>query len=572
MSPPAQSEARQPLVPSLERGFRAGERRRLALLGLLTAAAAYTGYRLFFFLTDDAFIAFRYVSNRRLGYGYVWNPPPFLPVEGYTSWLWVALLDLVWSVTGVPPPDSANCVSLLFGLGTLFLGYRFVARMALPAELARHRLLFLALVLLGCVTNRTFLAWLSSGLETSLFNFCFTLWIYHALAPPQQRGPGWVLWISLATTLAALARPDGLLALAGTTTLLGLHLLKRRGPFRNRLGELAGALPLAGVPLHLMWRRWTYGEWLPNTYYAKYTRPWPESGWRYAASFALEYALWIWIGLALAAALAWIGRRRRFDRAAVIGACVAAAHAGYYTLIIGGDHFEYRVYSHLVPWLFISFLWLSARLELKARAALALFALFIALSWPVPWMHYLDSRGLRTRDETVGMIRPIAPRFPSGARPYVRAFDTLQEWLIERSVCRRHQEHKVFWRHMVEHLPTREQGERIGWEDRPVLAGWSVGIVGWIFPHVAVIDRFGLNDYVIARTPAPTPPTRRMAHERRPPEGYEDCFRPNLLLVATPNTTPRIYERDEARTSPLTDEEIRRCEARYRATVRDPNP
>ena len=54
--------------------------------------AAWAGWREFLFLTDDAFIAFRYASNSLRGFGLVWNPPPFAPVEGYTSFLWVVLL------------------------------------------------------------------------------------------------------------------------------------------------------------------------------------------------------------------------------------------------------------------------------------------------------------------------------------------------------------------------------------------------------------------------------------------------------------------------------------------------
>ena len=74
---------------------------RLVLLGLAVGVLAYVGYRLFFFITDDAFIAFRYINNQKLGYGLVWNPPPFQPVEGYTSWLWIVLLGWAWSLTGV---------------------------------------------------------------------------------------------------------------------------------------------------------------------------------------------------------------------------------------------------------------------------------------------------------------------------------------------------------------------------------------------------------------------------------------------------------------------------------------
>ena len=86
-----------------------------ALIGLIL------GWRLFWFLTDDAYIAFRYVSNSILGYGYVWNPPPFRPVEGYTSFLWVVLLDGVWRIAGIAPPDSANVIALVFSALTLLL-------------------------------------------------------------------------------------------------------------------------------------------------------------------------------------------------------------------------------------------------------------------------------------------------------------------------------------------------------------------------------------------------------------------------------------------------------------------
>ena len=132
-------------------------RLRAIALAAAVGIAVFLGSRLFLFTTDDAYIAFRYVSNHVLGRGFVWNPPPFLPVEGYTSWLWVALLRLVWGLTGVDPPHAANNLSLAFGYGTLFVVYRLVCRIGLPARLERIRFSLLALVFLGTVTNRTFL-------------------------------------------------------------------------------------------------------------------------------------------------------------------------------------------------------------------------------------------------------------------------------------------------------------------------------------------------------------------------------------------------------------------------------
>ncbi len=77
----------------------------ILLLGLGTVAY-FLGWELFFFETDDAYIAYRYVANSIRGWGLTFNPPPFRPVEGYTSFLWVSILHGVWSLLGVKPPQA----------------------------------------------------------------------------------------------------------------------------------------------------------------------------------------------------------------------------------------------------------------------------------------------------------------------------------------------------------------------------------------------------------------------------------------------------------------------------------
>jgi arabinofuranosyltransferase len=361
----------------------------LFLVAVATLAALYSGWRSFWFLTDDAYIAFRYVSNSLAGYGYVWNPPPFRPVEGYTSFLWVALLDLVWRLCGVEPPDAANSLSLLFSSLTLLLVALIVLRMRLRGSLHRYRLHFLALILAAILTNRTFLAWTSSGLETAMFNFFLTLWVYVALMLPAC-SPRWLSGLASAAALAYLTRPDGLLITGVTVGLVALAFYARWRRGRLAIGHTALLLPLLAIPGHLLWRYATYGEWLPNTYYAKSVtgRLWMESGVRYFLSFVIEYSLWIWLlvlGVLLAGALGRDGRGW-LAMVSVTGVAVVGmllAHVGYYTLLIGGDHFEFRVYSHLIPLLFVSFLWMLNALRLDVKAALPLFALFVLLSWPI---------------------------------------------------------------------------------------------------------------------------------------------------------------------------------------------
>src|SRR5688572_6707761 len=148
---------------------------------LAAAAALVAGWNLFWFLCDDAFIAFRYVDHARRGWGYVWNPAPFMPVEGYTSFLWVVLLQAVWWLTGIEPPEAANPLGLFFGMATLALVGAMVWRLPLSPGLAKSRVGLLGFVLFGIVSNRTFLTWTSSGLETSLVTFWLVAWAAVAL-------------------------------------------------------------------------------------------------------------------------------------------------------------------------------------------------------------------------------------------------------------------------------------------------------------------------------------------------------------------------------------------------------
>jgi arabinofuranosyltransferase len=141
-----------------------------------------------------------------------------------------------------------------------------------------------------------------------------------------------------------------------------------------------------------------------------------------------------------------------------------------------------------------------------------------------------------------------------------RVFDVLQKWLVERMIAVSQQEHRVFLLEGIAFHPPRSEGARIQWSSRYVKVASSVGLVSWLFPNVAVIDIFGLNDWVVARNPILRPdPVPQLAHERGPPPGYVECFRPNF------HYTQFGYGIDPV--PKLTDDEIRACEARFAAIV-----
>jgi len=313
------------------------------------------------------------------------------------------------------------------------------------------------------------------------------------------------------------------------------------------------------VVAHVAWRRVHYGAWLPNTYYAKTTAVWPESGLRYLAAFALEYGVWLGLPIALAGGLAAWRRGVRPRAAGLVAVACLLAHAAWYTLVVGGDHFEFRVYSQLVPLLGIAVLGALFSLPLGRGAALALFAAFLVVGWAIPWTHWWKTRDLDQRAQTHLLFMPVASSLPFPLRPIGAAWDELERWLVRRHVGLRHQEHKVLYEHLGRVLPSREQGARwFAGEENPVVVSVSVGMVGWVFPNAHVIDPLGLNDAVVARSPVASDGLRAMAHERRPPPGYLDAFRPELRIGAD------FQLMKTERGAPLRDDEIREIERRYR--------
>lgn len=513
--------------------------RRLGLL-LLALLALVAGWQAFFFVCDDALIAFRYIQSRRLGFGYTWNPPPFPKVEGYTSFAWVALLDAVWSLTGVRPTVSSPWIGLGCGVATLGL---------VAARASRLSLGLFGLVLLGTVSNRTFLTWTSSGLEAPLFMLLVVAW--------ALEGTGWARGGRLAAlaTAIALVRPDGLLFAAATAALVGAQAVRTRAP--RRLLALA---PLLLVGLHVLWRHATYDAWLPNTHAAKVHGPWPEAGLRYLGSFVLEYAWFAWLPpLALAV---WHWRReQRTPRLAVL--CVVgtlAAHTAYYVFRVGGDHHEYRILAHLVPLLWLSLPALVASLAPGRRALVVLTAL--ALSLPIPWTHWQLTRSLHSFGETRKLQIGLHEHLPLG--PWTRSFDALQAWLIPRYIGTRHQEHLNAARLQLARFPDPAcvldrscvtVGRYVdgavqldpSLDPEPVMAAFpvldaaAVGGPGWGLPGVVVLDVLGLNDAVIARS-RHYQPERTLGHDRLPPAGYIDCFKPNAYTAMATLVDGRLVD------------------------------
>ncbi|MCB1153972.1 hypothetical protein KDL45_10010 [bacterium] len=239
------------------------EQRALLLGGAGLVLALYVMHvAKYMFLCDDAFIYFRYADNWAAGLGPVFNPGEH--VEGYTGFVWLALLTL-GRVLGIAPEQSAPVMGVLAGAGTLLTVMLF-ARRRFFADAPLWSLAAPALL----ASNRTFVGWSTGGLETALFTFLVTAGLLRLWSEIED-GPKSKPLSAFLLSAAALTRPDGLL-------FLGLAGLARMGAWiatRERRREALGVFLQWGVSAagpvlaHLAWRWSYYGYPLPNTYYAK---------------------------------------------------------------------------------------------------------------------------------------------------------------------------------------------------------------------------------------------------------------------------------------------------------------
>jgi hypothetical protein len=394
----------------------------------------------------------------------VYNPGE--RVEGYTNFLWVIILAGLHRLTGADLVTLARVASFLAATAAGVLAGRLAVQLS-----GRTAGGVLTAVLLA--THSGFAAWSVAGLETPLFSLLVlggvAATVHHLRGGPAAAIPVWF-------ALAALTRADGAIFLLVSVGAVGIRTYAERG-----WAGLRGPVRILGVFAaiylpYLLWRYSYYGDWIPNTAYAKVgggllhiTR-----GIRQVGGYVVDYAAYLWFP----AVVAFLWRRRElwmFYLCGLIGIYVA------YVTYVGGDSLGFhRFFVHLAPLmalviaLALIHVWDAVKHAVPMRpvvvvAAVALLGATSARSTAVP---ILLPQQARWHEPQSGLSFP-----GDGTMHDYRWFIT---YFVDRLA--------VAARYLNEHAPPGS-----------VVASTPAGAIAY-YMDLPVIDMLGLTDRHIART------------------------------------------------------------------------
>ncbi len=403
-----------------------------------------------FCVQDDTYISLRYARNMADGFGLVYNPGE-PPVEGYTNFLWTALLAGVLAV-GASGVWASVCGGLLSAIAVVVLvawwgrrspwvdGRPWVALVA-PALVALDPGLLLEAV---------------QGLETLFFTLVVTGCVYTSIQEMKQ--PDRPPWSALLGATAALTRPEGYLFYG----LLHLARFLHRPKAPSRATVVGWVVFLVLTLSHLAYRWRFYGDLVPNTFHAK-TGGGIEM-WQRGLGYLGE---WTWhhltlVGLALCGAWAAVRRASARDHAVLLLVTVYLV----YVVSVGGDfkpsgRFLLPVLPLLALWAQDGLGWLMNRLDRFSGASAGLGLVVVALAtWNAKayWPHPAASAEYREQNQRdrVEVGEFLRARFApgtwiaihsAGTIPYISGLPTIDCWgLSDRHIA------------SVE-IPTMGQGE-----------------------------------------------------------------------------------------------------------------
>jgi arabinofuranosyltransferase len=450
--------------------------------------------RRFWFVTDDAYISFRYARNLAWGHGLRYNLGSGPPVEGYSNFLWTLYAALVERLRG-DVTFWAPLTSFLCGTALLWLVWRvLLRRFDLSTPVA-----FAATLSLGCFPP--FALWSTGGLET--MPFALALFATFERLALRRAGPD-ALGAVLAGLALALLRFEGVAWAALVAALAAVARRIEGRPFARPLAAYAAVVG-AGYGAYWLWRFSYYGLALPNDAYAKLGLS------AKVIRTGLDYLAVHWLTFLAPFLLvpSWIVAMRRRWLGPGISVSAVSLATLLYPVLVGGDFMAMG--RLLVP-------------------GLAFGTVLLAFLLQTLWERSTAARGLALFVAASGLVVGLAPAWnidvvPRGVR---RAFSFRRNFGEDDPRSEYEQ-----WRYMDENTKTwRIKGlalKQIAPAGSTVVAN-SIGCVGY-YSDLFVWDRNGLVSHEVAMRKNESPYETSPGHHKLVPNTFFLDRAPTFLAV-----------------------------------------
>lgn len=451
-----------------------------------TAVLLVHGLVHFNYYADDSYITLRYSRHLADGLGPNWNSDG--RVEGYTSFLWMALLAGIGRL-GLDMVIASRVLGFLATVATFLLIFALWHLWRDDTSETRvESVVVPGAAVLGLALVDGVAFWGFSGMETPLYMALLTGSAYLCL---RERRRGGLPWSAIGFAATAMTRPEGLIAAALTCAFV--FTVGQNWRARSTAALTWAMLFVLLYGSYFFWRYSYYGYLLPNTYYAKVglTLDGLDRGLRYIATSGLQYHfLILFTGLAALAT----SERLRWDAVYVAGLCGTLVLA---VAVEGGGDVHGRFVVPLLPLLLIG--GLSGFATLIRRAAL-------------PTSHTMLVAG-------TGLVLAALALLPNSYDPLV----ALGPSQIEQR--------RLLGSWLNEHTPPDY-----------TIADFQIGTIAYYGIDRNFLDLLGLNDVVIAHTHVDRFGAGVPGHEKYNDDYVLDVARPEIIILGQVHSQPLSAE------------------------------
>jgi hypothetical protein len=468
-------------------------------------------------LCDDIYITLRYAQNILAGNGWVYNVGEH--VEGYTHFLWLCIITF-FQWLGANPEEIVKTLGLVAYCATLMVFF------LITRSQWDKKTFTVPLTAIVLAVHYDFKVWSSGGLETMFFTFLMVASFYSFFfwnTGLSRR----LLTTGLIATLVALTRPDGAIFFFVLALFVAAYLWQKQ----NSLREFYKDIGLFLVPFcllflpYLIWKIAYYGDFFPNTYYAKSgdLSYWSQ-GFYYIWSFVQAYISSIFFILFFIVIYFWWKRQEQdtvlhkirslFSDRSIAPSMFALVFIILYGIFfvakVGGDFMYARFLHPLIPF---SYFLLESSLNRLLKKPKRVY-LFVLLAIPL-LVYYERSR----RDDL----------FIDSDGKRKDTFSCLKGIVDER----------WYW--------TRENQDGISFLDEQILLGKMISVYFRELPvkvlvtyqsfayysrFATCIDYFGLTNTYIAHLPLEK--RSRPGHEKIAPLKYLEIQKVNFFFTHSP--------------------------------------